>query len=287
MQVQEFFSRLFADYVGVTPNAQRIHDFVEAKFGAVTNDHVAFRTIASPRLGLQEFEAPFLSWGYRRDNAYHFPHKHLRAYGYIPEDDRLPLVFLSELLLDEMPLLVRTWFEHALEQANDQLTPFPELLLGARPWEMPTFADYERLNQHSPYAAWLSVWGFRANHFTIAVHALPTRPGLRTLLNALIEHGVVMNTEGGLIQGTRADCLEQASTRAEPRRVQFSGGETHEIPSCYYEFAERHVGHDGQLYRGFVAQSANNIFESTTARNTNDGAARTDTQESSPTHPPS
>lgn len=271
MQVQEFFSRLFVDYVGVTPRAQRIHDLVVDQFGAVKNDHVAFRTVASETFGLQRLEAPFLNWGYRRDRPYHFPHKHLRAYGYIPDDDSLPLVFLSELVLDEMPPFVRSWFQQALAQAAHQTAPLPQLLLGVRPWEMPTFADYQELNRSSPYAAWLSAWGFRANHFTIAVHALPARPGLKTLVDTLLGQGIPMNTEGGLIQGTRADCLEQASTLAEPRQVQFKDGQ-HEIPSCYYEFAERHQDQDGKLYRGFVAQSASNIFESTTARITTDGA---------------
>jgi len=276
MQVQEFFSRLFVDYVGVTPSAQRIHDFVAAKFGAVKNDHVAFRTVTSERFGLSQLEVPFLDWGYRRDRSYHFPHKHLRAYGYIPKDESLPLLFLSELVLDEMPPVVSAWFNRALKQASGSATPFPELLLGTRPWEMPTFAEYQELNRASPYGAWLSAWGFRANHFTIAVHALPAQPGLGALVDALMEQGIAMNTEGGLIQGTIADCLEQASTRAELRQVQFRDG-LHEIPSCYYEFAERRTGQDGQLYRGFVAQSASNIFESTTAQVPSDGAVPSDT----------
>jgi hypothetical protein len=272
MQVQEFFSRLFADYVGVTPQAARIHDVIAAKFGSVKNDHVALRTVANERWGLTQLEVPFLEWGYRRDRSYHFPHKHLRAYGYIPDDDSLPLLFLSELVLAEMPPFLRNWFHRASAQATTPLEPLPTLLLGVRPWALPTFAEYQELNRVSPYAAWLSVWGFRANHFTVAVHELPARPGLGALVETLMKEGVAMNTEGGLIQGTRADCLEQASTLAEPRLIQFKDGE-HEIPSCYYEFAERHLDPDGHLYRGFVAQSANNIFESTTARTTTSDAS--------------
>jgi hypothetical protein len=39
--------------------------------------------------------------------------------------------------------------------------------------------------------------------------------------------------------------------------------ERHEIPTCYYEFARRYPLADGRLYQGFVAASADRIFEST------------------------
>jgi hypothetical protein len=35
------------------------------------------------------------------------------------------------------------------------------------------------------------------------------------------------------------------------------------IPSCYFEFAKRYPLADGNLYQGFVAKSADKIFEST------------------------
>jgi hypothetical protein len=36
-----------------------------------------------------------------------------------------------------------------------------------------------------------------------------------------------------------------------------------EIPACYYEFAKRYPDADGKLYSGFIAKSADKIFEST------------------------
>ncbi|MDP7591589.1 MAG: DUF1338 domain-containing protein, partial [Litorilituus sp.] len=38
-----------------------------------------------------------------------------------------------------------------------------------------------------------------------------------------------------------------------------------DIPSCFYEFAKRYTSEDGKLYTGFVAASADKIFESTNA----------------------
>jgi hypothetical protein len=39
--------------------------------------------------------------------------------------------------------------------------------------------------------------------------------------------------------------------------------EAKEIPSCYYEFALRYPMENGELYQGFIAASADKIFEST------------------------
>lgn len=78
----------------------------------------------------------------------------------------------------------------------------------------------------------------------------------------ITSHGYQLNSAGGIIKGTPAEFLEQSSTMAEKIKVSFSDGEF-EIPSCYYEFARRYPLPDGKLYQGFVAQSADKIFEST------------------------
>ena len=44
--------------------------------------------------------------------------------------------------------------------------------------------------------------------------------------------------------------------------IEFIDG-TMTIPSCYYEFAKRYADQSGNLYQGFVAKSADKIFEST------------------------
>jgi len=266
MKAEEFFALLFTDYVGITPQAARIFDLVQRRFGKVSNDHVAFRTFASGALDLERLEQPFLRWGYRRDGFYEFPNKHLRAFSYVPAEDTLPLVFISELVVEALSPAAQHFITSALAAAELASRSMAELLLGTRPWPLPTWQQYEMLHRESPYAAWLSVWGLRANHFTVAVHDLPMRPTLRELVADLKQAGYAMNEEGGLIQGTPADHLEQASTLAELRPVRFRDGSTREIASCYYEFAERHRLLDGTLYQGFVAQNANNIFESTTVK---------------------
>ena len=47
--------------------------------------------------------------------------------------------------------------------------------------------------------------------------------------------------------------------------VEFTDG-THVVPACYYEFARRYVQADGTRFEGFIAKSADKIFESTDRR---------------------
>lgn len=78
----------------------------------------------------------------------------------------------------------------------------------------------------------------------------------------LEKNGFVLNKSGDAIKGTPADLLEQSSTMANEISVQFADG-IYKIPSCYYEFAKRYKMPNGSLYQGFVAASADKIFEST------------------------
>lgn len=263
MNVEEFFSRLWEKYVQIAPTAALIRSRVEEQFGAVENDHVAFRTFDQSPIALSELERVFLDWGYVREGAYDFPDKHLKAFGYVPPHEQLPLVFLSEFEVAVLPEAEREWIRRVVSEVDPAALP-AELLLGGRPWEMPSHELYSRLERVSPYAAWLSVFGLCANHFTIAVHRLPAEPSLAEVVESLRSAGFLMNEVGGLIKGTPADLLEQASTLAESRTVTFVDGNTASVPSCYYEFARRYRDASGSFYPGFVARSANNIFESTT-----------------------
>ncbi len=81
----------------------------------------------------------------------------------------------------------------------------------------------------------------------------------------LKDAGFALNTSGGEIKGSPEVLLEQSSTLADDAKVQFSDGEF-AVPSCFYEFALRYLQPNGEIYTGFVAASADKIFESTNAR---------------------
>ena len=135
------------------------------------------------------------------------------------------------------------------------------MLTSGRRWSLDA-ATYEALYQESEYAGWMAAFGFCANHFTVFVNALKTVPNIEELADLLIRQGFTMNEAGGLIKGSTDVYLKQCSTMAARIEVPFTDGPT-TIPSCYYEFAERYPLADGQLYQGFVAASADKIFEST------------------------
>jgi hypothetical protein len=118
------------------------------------------------------------------------------------------------------------------------------------------------LREESEYAAWFYVFGFRANHFTVSINALKKYNTILKVNQLLKDNGFILNSSGGEVKGTLGDYLQQSSTMADIIPVDFEEG-IFSIPSCYYEFAQRHTMPDGTLFSGFVAQSADKIFEST------------------------
>jgi hypothetical protein len=130
-----------------------------------------------------------------------------------------------------------------------------------RPWNV-SKSTYEKLMKESDYAGWLVAFGYRPNHFTVFINALKSFKDIQGLNSFLKEQGVKLNASGGEIKGTPAVFLEQSSTLANNIDVQFSDG-AQTVPACYYEFARRYPLPTGELYQGFVAASADKIFEST------------------------
>ncbi len=76
------------------------------------------------------------------------------------------------------------------------------------------------------------------------------------------DHGFTLNSSGGEIKGSPSLLLEQSSILADIMPVEFEEG-TKEITTCYYEFAYRYPKANGELFTGFIANSADKIFEST------------------------
>ena len=118
------------------------------------------------------------------------------------------------------------------------------------------------MREVSEYAAWVAAIGFRPNHFTVLVNELQTFDSLQQVNDFLESEGFALNESGGKIKGSPDVLLEQSSVLANNVEVSFSDG-AHVIPGCYYEFARRYPGPDGGLYQGFIARSADRIFEST------------------------
>jgi hypothetical protein len=263
MTREQFFSELWADFVRIAPQAAALKARFEALGETVVDDHVAFRTFDRGPLRLTALEPLLLDLGYRLFDEYHFADKHLRARAYLC--DGAPRIFLSELLLDELSSQAGEWVERCCMQVDASRVGSVAVFHAGRLWKPLHFAEYQALSDESEYAGWLCAHGMHANHFTVSVNALRRLTTVSAVLDFVADAGYAINTAGGRVKGTPLVLLEQGSTLATSVPVEFADG-THDIPSCYYEFALRHPQPDGTLYDGFVPASADKIFESTDRR---------------------
>lgn len=261
---QALFDRLWEQYAGLAPSAHRIHALFGARGEVVENDHIAFRTFNDPRIGVPVLATVFLEMGYVEKGSYLFPEKKLLARHYEHADVGYPRIFISELKIDELSNevagIVRT-FLNEIDAVNIIARQLP---YAGRLWGTPSHTVYRRLQEESEYAAWVYAYGFCANHFTVYTNALQHFPTLGSVNDFLVHNGFSMNQSGGAIKGTPAQLLEQSSILADRINVQFTEG-VFTIPGCYYEFARRYPDASGNIYQGFIAASADKIFESTDA----------------------
>ncbi len=279
---------LMRRYQERVPDVQKIiQAMVEANLvssqDGIENDHIAFRTMGVPQLGIRSLERIFMHYGYERRDAYDFAHKKLDAYWYSPPDPKYPRIFISELRVPDLNLeaqrIIHSYTNQVKTDPVDALDfkdgASVDAFLHRALWQLPSYADYQRLAQESEYAAWVIYNRYYLNHFTVSVHNLPEPfdncEGFNDFLRA---RGFRLNNAGGEIKQSPDGYLLQSSTVAEMIEAEFAGGERHQISGSYVEFAERRVlpiyAHleKSQLRRehrreGFEAGNADKIFEST------------------------
>lgn len=263
MDKNQLLSKLWEQYAEITPSAKKIHTLLEEKGEKIQNDHIAIRTFNDKRVNISVLEKIFLAVGYKARGEYVFESKKLVAKHYEHmTDTSAPRIFISELELEKCSESLQNTVKKLLDDCDPNEFTHPELALNSTFWKSDSMAIYKSLLEESEYAAWMYIYGFRANHFTINVNALINFDTLEELNIFLEESGWKLNASGGKIKGTPEQLLEQSSTLADLHTVAFEEG-TIAIPSCYYEFALRYAMPDGNLYQGFVASSADKIFEST------------------------
>lgn len=249
----------------------------------IMNDHIAFRTLRVPHLGIASIEKIFLHHGYQKKDYYYFEGKKLNAYWYATPSVTYPRIFISELIVDELSTQARQIIQHYTNEITidpvDQLDLDNGKQIGEffhkSLWSLPTKQDYLTLLEESEYAAWVIYNRYYLNHYTISVHAL--KDGFNTILafdNFVEKLGIKLNTSGGKIKISADGLLLQSSTVAEIQEATFAAGETLNIAGSYVEFAERHVLPEFQSLPsnevearhrrdGFETNNADKIFEST------------------------
>jgi len=263
MKLKSIFERLWLDYSDQNPSVGKIYDLFAKEGEEVVNDHIAFRTIDLPEVNIDVIARPFTSEGYVDRGEYLFSEKHLFARHFEhPSDAKAPRVFISQLVLRECSEYIRATFNDLIKQVDQFKFDSGELIFSGTLFNPLSYEIYRKLREESEYAAWFYVFGFRANHFTVSINSLKKYNDINKVNDLLKKNGFLLNTSGGEIKGTPADLLQQSSTMADIVSINFSEG-VFDIPSCYYEFAQRYPGSDGKLYGGFNTASADKIFEST------------------------
>src|SRR6266487_3485841 len=249
----------------------------------IENDHIAFRTIGVPFLGIKSLEKIFLHYGFEKKDHYYFPAKKLDAYWYASPSPEYPRIFISELRVNELSEKA----QNIIHSYTNEVTADPVLkinlddadavdaFLHSGLWRVPTLEDYLALTKESEYAAWVIYNRYYLNHFTISVHNL--KEGYNTIadFNAFLErNGFTLNDSGGKIKVSPDGNLLQSSTVAEMIEATFANGAKHRISGFYVEFAERKVLKQFENLtssvikrehrrEGFEANNADKIFEST------------------------
>lgn len=263
MEYKELFEKLWQVYYIQNPSVQKVYELFTRNGENVENDHIAFRTFNNSGLNIEKLAKIFESVGYEAKEHYHFKEKKLRAIHY--ENNNIansPRVFISELILEECSEFLQNTIKKLIDGIPEKELESKDLLFRGNIWGKPDYAVYEKLRLESEYAAWLYVYGFRANHFTISINSLKKFETIEKVNQLLKDNGFILNQSGGEIKGTPEMLLQQSSIMADIISVDFAEG-SFEIPSCYYEFALRFKDKNGNLYNGFHAQSADKIFEST------------------------
>ena len=264
MELETFLQRAWSRYVRLTPDAPKVLDLLKERGDRMVNDHVAFRTFDLPGIGRLDCGRIFEAWGYQMaPELLPFPDKKLLANYWLPPNTQLPKIFISDLQVDAFGADLQSWVR-SCARPHGPLSA--EALLEAS-WAPIRWADYQRFYPVSEYAAWTAAFGIQVNHFTLLVNSSDTFESVATLNTYLQERGIELNASGGLVKGSAAELLEQSSTMAQRIPWTFAEGVQQSIMGCYFEFAQRHADpRTGQLFQGFVPQSADRIFESTFER---------------------
>jgi len=277
----EHYSQNVSDVKKITKAL--IDQKIIASTADIVNDHIAFRTLGVPHLGIQSFEKIFLAYGYTKRDYFYFEGKKLNAYWYAPPSPDYPRIFVSELIVSKLSKEVQDIIQHytkpiasdpveSLDLNNGQaVADFLQKPL----WDLPRANEYETLLAESEYASWVIYNRYYLNHYTISIHEL--KDGYNTLeeFNAFLEGiGVKLNTSGGKIKTSEDGLLRQSSTVSALYDATFADGKTLKIAGSYVEFAERGIL---PAYRhlppsqienkhrrdGFETNNADKIFEST------------------------
>jgi hypothetical protein len=287
---------LWQEYSARVNHAHTYQQMITNAGGTIANDHIAFRSLRldSPQnqinLGIDYLGKIAEALGYVAVGEYNFAQTHLYARHYRhpqQEEFNLPKLFISELIVDELPHNIAQIIYQTVSSIQYQLTsPLTSLLekeentetiakqlqqIFTRPWLPPLHSVVEEVNQVTQYGAWVLLHGYAVNHFTGYVNRqnTPEYPDIDTTAIGLANLGVPMKVE---IEGNVACGLRQTATQAVTEMVTVlddKSGKEIQIPwtYAYYEIAQRYpveIEPGKQvLFDAFLGSNAQQLFEMT------------------------
>ncbi|WP_375494680.1 DUF1338 domain-containing protein [uncultured Nostoc sp.] len=294
----DLWKLLWQEYSARVNHARTYQQMITAAGGTIANDHIAFRSLrllvdtpqGQVNLGIDYLGELAEALGYVVAGEYTFAQTHLYARHYRhpqQEEFNLPKLFISELIVDELPTNIAKLISKTVSSIPKELTS-PLILLQqkdgnvetiakqlqqvfTRPWLPPQRSVVEEVNQVTQYGAWVLLHGYAVNHFTGYVNGQNTSkyPDIDTTTNALVNLGVPMKAE---IEGNITCGLRQTATQAVTEMVTVlddnSSAEI-QIPwtYAYYEIAQRYLVEveSGKqvLFDAFLGSNAQQLFEMT------------------------
>lgn len=284
--ISNFWNLLWRQYLARVSYARVYQDMITNAQGTVANDHIAFRSLrlnintpnGEVNLGIKLFEPILRILGYEAADEYFFPnHLYARYYRHPQQQEYdLPKLFISELIVEQLPPDIATLICDTVESANlAYFTNFEAdksidpTQIFTRPWQPPHRSVVEKVNSLSQYGAWVLLHGYAVNHFTGYVNRqnTPQYPDINSTAQGLANLGVPMKAE---IEGNVSVGLRQTATQAVTELVTVINETNQEtlIPwtYAYYEIAERYMVESAgkqMLFDGFLGNNAKQLFEMT------------------------
>lgn len=263
MKLEQLFAKLWDQYTTESPDSLKIYTLLKDSGENVVNDHIAFRTFDDARVNVEHLGKFWEDMGYIVKGEYTFETKKLTARHYEHKsDENQPKVFISQLETKNFSKFLQDTAKSCVDTIPNNLLNSPQILYSGNKWGNLDYNVYQNLLAESEYAAWLYIFGFRANHFTVHLNYLKNLNSVNAINTFLKQHNFKLNSFGGEIKGTPQEKLEQSSTMANLVNVNFKQG-SHLVANSFYEFAKRYPLDNGKLYQGFIAASADKLFEST------------------------
>lgn len=287
--ILQLWERLWQQYRARVSYAQTYEQMILQAGGTIANDHIAFRSlrldIDTPQekqnLGIEYLASVAEALGYQVAAEYVFSTQKLYARHYQhPEQERfeLPKLFISELIVDELPEAIASLIYETVSDAqllavksvdNTDIDRLENIF--TRPWSPPKQSVVEAVNHVTQYGAWVLLHGYAVNHFTGYVNRQHTSqyPDIETTASGLAALGVPMKAQ---IEGSLEVGLRQTATHAVKEMVTViddATGELIQIPwtYAYYEIAERYsveiTPGKPELFDAFLGQNAQHLFEMT------------------------